>query len=85
MAKTSIRVNPAGIVALLKSPEVHADLFERGERIQNALPTSKGEEWALTGFLGYDRAQVVVRTANVAAQRTAAEEMALIRALDAGR
>lgn len=83
--KTTIKMNRAGIVQLLKSQEVHADLFERGERILNALPDGKGEEWSLTGFLGYDRAQVVVRTANDAARRTAAEDMALIKALDAGR
>ncbi|QOP64246.1 hypothetical protein QDW16_gp58 [Microbacterium phage Quenya] len=80
-----VRMNPAGVVALLKSPGVQADLSARGQRIRSALPTSDGEEWEVDSFLGYDRAQTVVRTGNAAARRTQAETNALLRALDRGR
>lgn len=81
----AIKMNSKGIVELLKSPEVKADLRKRGTAIQVALPTDKGEEWGLSEFDGYDRAQVVVRTGNQAARRRQAEDNELIRALDRGR
>ncbi|QCG77271.1 hypothetical protein SEA_BUBBABEAR_10 [Microbacterium phage BubbaBear] len=80
-----IKMNTKGIVALLKSQEVQDDLAARGERIAASLPTDDKEEWKVNNFLGYDRANTVVRTANVAAQRTQAETNALLRALDRGR
>ncbi|AUG84807.1 hypothetical protein PBI_DISMAS_10 [Microbacterium phage Dismas] len=85
MLPQKIRVNSEGLIALLKSPEVQADLRARGERIQAALPDDDGQEWQLNEFLGHDRAQVVVRTGNYAARRSAAEDMAFQRALDRGR
>jgi|GEM_PF-3256151 len=84
-AVTKIRMNPAGVVALLKSPGVQADLTRRGHAIEAGLPRDNGEEWAVDSFLGYDRAQTVVRTANHAARLASAENNALMRALDRGR
>ncbi|QUE26050.1 hypothetical protein SEA_SANASANA_11 [Microbacterium phage SanaSana] len=80
-----IKPNPRGIVQLLKSPEVKADLRRRGAAIQAALPTDKGEEWGLSEFDSFDRASVLVRTANAQARRRQAEDNELIRALDRGR
>ncbi|WNO26435.1 hypothetical protein SEA_BABYDAISY_11 [Microbacterium phage BabyDaisy] len=80
-----IKVNSKGVVALLKSPEVQADLEARGERIRAALPDDKDEEWTTSSFLGFDRAQVVVRTGNYAARLRQAEDNSLTRALDRGR
>lgn len=77
--------NSAGFEALLKDPGVAADLARRAEAIQAALPTDNGEEWTVSAFIGGDRAQAIVKTANSAARRSAAEDFALQRALDAGR
>lgn len=82
---TKIKMNKKGLVQLLKSAEVKADLRKRGEAIQTALPTDKGEEWGLSEFDGYDRSHVVVRTGNMAARRRQAEDNELLRALDHGR
>lgn len=80
-----IKLNKKGIVQLLKSAEVKADLRKRGEAIRSSLPTDNDEEWALSEFDGYDRAHVVVRTGNMASRRRQAEDNELIRALDRGR
>jgi len=82
---TKLRINSAGVVAILKDPKVAADLTNRAERIEAALPTDNGEEWKVNSFMGHDRAQATVRTGNVQARLASAEDNALIRALDAGR
>lgn len=81
---TRLRMNRAGVSALLKGPEVRRDLMRRGQAVQAALPTSNGEEWLVNTF-DTDRANVTVRTGNNQAKAAAAKKMALIRALDAGR
>ena len=88
MAKSKmfkLKLNSAGVINLLKDPGVADDLSRRGEAIRAALPTGAGEEWAVNSFMGADRAQTVVKTANTAARRTAAEDNALLSALSAGR
>lgn len=80
-----LELNSAGIQELLKSQEVLDDLAIRGYAIRDALPTKDGEEWRVNEYIGRDRAQVVVKTANNAARRSAAEDNALIAALSAGR
>ena len=40
MARTSIKLNSAGVKALLKSSEVRADLTDRAERVLSAAPSS---------------------------------------------
>lgn len=85
MAKTRIELNSAGVLALLKSTVVKKDLTRRGNAIHAALPTGDGEKWYVNSFVGHDRAQTVVRTANQAARLAAAEDFALQRALDRGR
>jgi hypothetical protein len=82
---TKLRINSAGVLAVLKDPKVAADLTRRAEAINGALPHDKGEEWEVRSFMGHDRAQATVRTKNFAAEKAAAEDLALIRALDAGR
>lgn len=80
-----LRMNSAGAIALLKSPGVASNLAARGADIQSALPTGNGEEWKTASFIGHDRAQTIVGTDNYAAMRTAADTLALQRALNAGR
>lgn len=82
---TKIRLNSAGVKAVLNDPGVAADLESRGERILADLPTDNGQEWALSSFAGKDRHQVIVRTANQAAREDSAENLSLLRSLDAGR
>jgi hypothetical protein len=84
---TRIRVEiiSAGVLEILKLPTVQADLDRRGHAILAALPTNNSEEWVVNSFLGRDRAQTVVKTANREARQTAAEDNALQRAVDAGR
>lgn len=80
-----VELNKPAVIALLKSEAVAQDLRRRAEAVKDNLPTDNGEEWAVSSFLGYDRAQATVRTANFAARKTAAEEPVMIRALDHGR
>lgn len=84
-ALSKLRMNSEGAIAVLKDVGVLTDLGERAERILAALPDENGEEWQINTFMGADRGQVVVRTGNQAARRAAAEDNALIKALDRGR
>jgi len=84
IAGLRIEVSSDAVVAILNSPEVAGDLARRGAAIQGALPTDGGEEWGSSQFTT-DRANVTVYTMNKAAKLAAAEDLALIRALDAGR
>lgn len=83
MAIKSIRVklNRPGIVALLQSSEVAADLDERTERIAAAA----GDGFEAAVVRNRDRAVGFVRTATTEARRAEAESRALTRELDAGR
>jgi len=80
-----IRMNSAGVIALLKSAEVAGDLAGRAAAIKEALPIENGEEWQVNTFMGGDRAQATVRTANFPARKTAATSSAMQSALSAGR
>lgn len=80
-----IKINKKGVIALLQSQEVQDDLAHRGEAILADLPDDKGEEWRMSAFLGYDRAQVIVGTGNAQARTRQAEDNELLRALDRGR
>lgn len=81
-----VRMNSAGVIALLKSPAVQADLAARAQRIEAALPNDGGAEWQVNTFTGKDRAQAVVKTSNTAAREAVANSPAvMISALGAGR
>lgn len=85
MAKLTVKLNSAGVIAILKDPQVAADLAARADRVQQALPTNDGEVWDADSFQGRDRAQAIVRTANAAARNTSAETNALLHGLSAGK
>lgn len=80
-----IKVNKKGLLAILNAPETYADLRHRANAIKAALPTAGGEEWKVEISKGRDRAGVSVGANNPAAMRSAAEDFALQRAIDAGR
>lgn len=83
---TKIRMNSKTVGDLLKSASVQADIAGRARRIEAAMPTGNGEEWATSAFVGHDRAQAMVRTTNTPARKTAARKPAeVIGALGAGR
>lgn len=83
---TKVRMNSAGVLALLKSSEVQADIAGRADAVQAILPTDRGEEWATQAFVGRDRAQAIVKTANTKAREAAADKgTVLVGALGAGR
>lgn len=83
MVVKSIRVklNPAGIRALLQSQELTADLERRGERIADAA----GEGHEVTVTQNRDRTVVFVRASTFEAKQSNAENNDLLRAIDAGR
>lgn len=79
-----VRLNSEGLKAILNGPEVDRDLKARAQRVADALPTDKGEEWEVVRLQG-DRISYLVRAANVEARIRAASEPALQQALGAGR
>jgi hypothetical protein len=84
MASTvRIEITPGAITALLKGPEVQADLRARVERIAAAAGDS--EDYEVDTRVGATRARASVRTASYAAMRDEAKNRTLTRALDAGR
>lgn len=76
-----IELNSAGVKALLRSPEILADLRARAERIAAAA----GEGFEADSMIGRSRARADVFTETFAARRAEATGRALTRAVDAGR
>lgn len=80
-----IEFNNAGFEAILKSPEVIADLLARGQRIASSATTRPGAVFSVDAQVGRSRAQIRVATGNDAAREAEAHDRALVSSLDAGR
>ncbi len=76
-----VKLNRAGVAALLKSSDVAGDLRARAARI--AAVAGPGME--AESEIGATRARASVVTATTEARLAEANHMALTRALDAGR
>ena len=76
-----IQVDKAAIRALLTSPEVYADLSNRG----NAIASAAGDGVEATTTRNRDRVVVFVRTETAAAMKAEAVDRSLTRAISAGR
>lgn len=76
-----IKLNRQGVVALLKSADVAADLEGRAQRIA----ASAGEGVEVRPVANRDRNVVFVSTATREARVAEAEHRALSKAIDAGR
>ncbi len=85
MAVKSVRIalNPAGVVALLQSAEIAADLEARGNRIAEAA--GGAPDFEVRSTRNRDRAIAFVTAATPAGRKAEAEDRALTRAIDAGR
>lgn len=81
MATVRIKLNSAGIQALLQSREMQEDLLRRAE----AIARSAGPGMQAGGAVVGDRAVARVWTATDEARRAEAERRALTLAIDAGR
>lgn len=79
--KIRIEISSAGIQALLKSPEVQADLEGRARRIAAAA----GDGMEVSSRIGKTRARASVITATRKARKAEAVDRALTSAIDAGR
>ena len=77
----TVRLNSAGVKALLRSPEVLADLEERARRIARAA----GPGFESEGQIGQSRARAAVWTDTFEAMHAEATSRVLTRAIDAGR
>lgn len=76
-----IVLNRKGMRALLRSPEVLADLKRRAE----AIAARAGDGMEPSAMVGKNRARASVITATHSARRAEATSRALTRAIDAGR
>lgn len=83
MASLRIKFNSAGFRKLMSSPEMVADLQDRGDRI--AAAAGGQPDFEADAGVGRDRAHAFVRTATAEGRRLEAEDRALTRAIDAGR
>ena len=81
MTKFRFELNSKGIRQMLRSEEVRADMERRARNIAAAA----GEGFEADAYVGRNRARGDVFTATVEAMRAEAEDMALTRAIDAGR
>lgn len=81
MTRMIIKINSAGVKALLNDAGVLADLEARGERIAAAA----GDGVETNTVRGKDRPSVFIRTETNAARAAEAEDRALTRAINAGR
>lgn len=81
MAKVRIQLNHSGMRALLRGPEIKADL----ERRANAIAATAGEGFDVDVHVGRNRARADVATATWGAKYAEAVDRTLTRAIDAGR
>lgn len=78
-----IEINGDALRALLKGPEVQADLRDRADRI--AAAAGGAPDYDVDVRVGATRARASVRTATFEAMRAEATDRTLTQALDAGR
>lgn len=82
MAKNvRIKLNRKGVQALLRGPEIQADL----ERRANAIAAAAGPGFDVDTFVGRNRARADVATGTHEARKAEATNRVLTRAIDAGR
>ena len=81
MAKARVRLNRAGVRAILQSVKVRDDLASRARRMAAAA----GPGMAVDSEVGPGRARASVRTDTYLARRREATDKALTRSIDAGR
>lgn len=81
MADVRVKLNSAGVRALLRSVDVCNDLRARAARIAAAA----GDGMESDASIGSNRARATVWTDTNEARRAEADEFALTRAVDAGR
>lgn len=81
MANVRIKLNRRAMAALLKGPEVQAELKRHADPIAEAA----GQGTEVDVHVGKTRARATVRTATFEARKAEATTRALTRALDAGR
>jgi hypothetical protein len=77
-------MNPEGIRALLKSPGVQADIEARTNAVAAAAGGEPGD-FKPSVYIGKTRIRGSVITATAAGRRAEATDLALTRAIDAGR
>ena len=82
MSLERLEINDAAALALLKSPEVMADLKRRGDAIARAAGDGVFD---VTESYTPTRARVSVGTGDHAARKSEASKRSLTSALDAGR
>lgn len=80
-SNVKVKLNRRGVAALLKSPEVRADLEARARRI--AASAGPGMEASAT--VGATRARASVRTTTIEAMLAEARDRRLSASLGAGR
>jgi hypothetical protein len=79
--RIEVKLNSAGVKALLKSPGIQADLRRRG----NAIASAAGPGHRVDSEVGRNRARVEVVTETFEAMQREARDRNLTRAVDAGR
>lgn len=87
MADVQIKLNSAGVKALLRDPRVAADLLRRANQIAAAADGAANEPGAHTAEVetGPNRARAAVYTETPRAMALEARDRTLTHSLDAGR
>lgn len=85
MAVSRVKWNYPGLGAILRGPEMRADLERRARAIAGAATGASGEAYAVDSSTGKTRARASVRTADRAAAAKEATDHVLLRSIDAGR
>jgi hypothetical protein len=80
-----VEINDAAAIALLKSPEIVADLERRGKQIAAAAQQGRYDKYDVDTHQTPTRAHVRVTTATNVARVEEARNRSLSKALDAGR
>lgn len=80
-----LAINSAGARALLRSPEVEADLMRRAEAIRRAADAVGSGAYEASSSVGTGRARASVSTTDALSRASNAKHNTLASSLDAGR
>ena len=85
MARPRVRLHSRGVLDVLNSPGVRADIERRTRAIAHAADAMQNAKGYVGDVIDTDRPHGAVRAATVHARRSNAKHNTLLKALDAGR
>lgn len=85
MARVTVKISAAGARALMRSPEVQADLLARAERMRDKADSMGSGRYAADVIAGKNRAHARIKTTDDLSKASNLKHNSLLKSIDAGR